>query len=440
MDISAYQHMNIRMSTRGKRPLRNLTPNDKVRAIQRIHNGETKASVSRDIGVPESTLRGWCKNEQKLRFMCRQLGSDSLAGLGTLDTPPEKRAKFELQLLQPPKFATMPSYEDLGFSSFPVPPMDYASHNEALLEKFALVDFLKRSGLHKESIQYPSMPDPVRSANPTDAVTAAVSAGYSTNNMVHQLNLLALFNSKLSPKLDPSPNLTDAKSDEPVPLAQSPQMQPAAAAMVLDESKKYNCPLLSVKNWAKDPAKHQVPSPSEQQQFINDNNNNDIDGVNPPSIPDAVVAAPPITAESSSSPTFGPTPLVATPPAIDADSGQGGALLDWCKMFSASLNFFAFAAAAASIQPGNGSAPITATTPGIPITNAAEDFNNALLKRLSPLVSRSESSEESYYDSEPEDLSVRSCASKVSSSINSRSQSPDKNSTSSTSVHSDGEQ
>jgi len=49
MDISAYQHMNIRMSTRGKRPLRNLTPNDKVRAIQRIHNGETKASVSRDI-------------------------------------------------------------------------------------------------------------------------------------------------------------------------------------------------------------------------------------------------------------------------------------------------------------------------------------------------------------------------------------------------------
>lgn len=435
MDISAYQHMNIRMSTRGKRPLRNLTPNDKVRAIQRIHNGETKASVSRDIGVPESTLRGWCKNEQKLRFMCRQLGSDSLAGLGALDTPPEKRAKFELQLLQPPKFATMPSYEDLGFSSFPIPPMDYASHNEALLEKFALVDFLKRSGLHKEAIQYP-LPD-VRSANPTDPALSAVT-GYSTNNMVHQLNLLALFNSKLSPKLDPS-NLTETngKSDEPVTLAQPPQMQ----AAVVDESKKYNCPLLSVKNWAKDPAKQQVPSQAETQ-FINDNNNNDIDGINPPSsTPDVVATA--ISAESSSpstQPTFGQTPLVATPPAIDGDSGQGGALLDWCKMFSASLNFFAFAAAAASIQPGNGSAPIT---PGMPITNASEDthsFNNALLKRLSPLVSHSESSEESYYDSEPEDLSVRSCASKVSSSINSRSQSPDKNSTSSTSVHSDGEQ
>lgn len=434
MDISAYQHMNIRMSTRGKRPLRNLTPNDKVRAIQRIHNGETKASVSRDIGVPESTLRGWCKNEQKLRFMCRQLGSDSL-GLGGLDTPPEKRAKFELQLL-PPKFATMPSYEDLGFASFPVPPMDYASHNEALLEKFALVDFLKRSGLHKESIQYP-LPD-VRSANPTDPVSAV--AGYSTNNMVHQLNLLALFNSKLSPKVD-HPNITEAnpKSDEAVILAQ-PQME------VAEQSKKYNCPLLSVKNWAKDPAK-QSPSPTESQ-FINDNNNNDIDGTIPSSSDVEPAQSTQISAEAttpSSQPTFGPTrlgqaPLLSTPPAIDADSGQGGALLDWCKMFSASLNFFAFAAAAASIQPGNGPA---AVTPGLPITNASEDthnFGNDLLKRLSPLVSHSESSEESYYDSEPEDLSVRSCASKVSSSINSRSQSPDKNSTSSTSVHSDGEQ
>uniref|UniRef100_W8BKE5 Protein distal antenna-related n=1 Tax=Ceratitis capitata TaxID=7213 RepID=W8BKE5_CERCA len=77
MDISGYKQLNTRMCARGKRPLRNLTPNDKVRAIQRIHNGETKASVSRDIGVPESTLRGWCKNEQKLRFMCHQINNSS---------------------------------------------------------------------------------------------------------------------------------------------------------------------------------------------------------------------------------------------------------------------------------------------------------------------------------------------------------------------------
>ncbi|XP_039968758.1 protein distal antenna-related [Bactrocera tryoni] len=73
MDPPTFQQLNIRMSTHGKRPLRNLTPNDKIRAIQRIHQGETKASVSRDIGVPESTLRGWCKNEHKLRFMCSQM-------------------------------------------------------------------------------------------------------------------------------------------------------------------------------------------------------------------------------------------------------------------------------------------------------------------------------------------------------------------------------
>uniref|UniRef100_A0A0K8UK79 Protein distal antenna-related n=1 Tax=Bactrocera latifrons TaxID=174628 RepID=A0A0K8UK79_BACLA len=73
MELPVFQQLNIRMRSRGKRPLRNLTPNDKIRAIQRIHQGETKASVSRDIGVPESTLRGWCKNEHKLRFMYSQM-------------------------------------------------------------------------------------------------------------------------------------------------------------------------------------------------------------------------------------------------------------------------------------------------------------------------------------------------------------------------------
>lgn len=57
---------------KGKRPLRHLTASDKIDAIQRIHDGESKASVARDIGVPESTLRGWCKNEEKLRNMSRQ--------------------------------------------------------------------------------------------------------------------------------------------------------------------------------------------------------------------------------------------------------------------------------------------------------------------------------------------------------------------------------
>lgn len=36
-------------------------------AIGRVHTGESKAAVARDIGVPESTLRGWCKAEEKIR-------------------------------------------------------------------------------------------------------------------------------------------------------------------------------------------------------------------------------------------------------------------------------------------------------------------------------------------------------------------------------------
>lgn len=107
-------------SNKGKRPLRHLTASDKIDAIQRIHDGESKASVARDIGVPESTLRGWCKNEDKLRSMSRQsqpmdgkLGSmvdkltekmtgDALAAAaasGLLGRgPPEKRQKMDTSL------------------------------------------------------------------------------------------------------------------------------------------------------------------------------------------------------------------------------------------------------------------------------------------------------------------------------------------------------
>ncbi|XP_074104883.1 protein distal antenna [Cotesia typhae] len=55
----------------GKRPLRSLTTAEKIEAIQRVHEGESKASVARDIGVPESTLRGWCKSEEKIRGLAR---------------------------------------------------------------------------------------------------------------------------------------------------------------------------------------------------------------------------------------------------------------------------------------------------------------------------------------------------------------------------------
>ncbi|XP_014478373.1 PREDICTED: uncharacterized protein LOC106746350 [Dinoponera quadriceps] len=63
----------------GKRPIKNVSPADKVGAIDRVHEGESKASVARDIGVPESTLRGWCKSEQKIRSQCNNASAEMMA-------------------------------------------------------------------------------------------------------------------------------------------------------------------------------------------------------------------------------------------------------------------------------------------------------------------------------------------------------------------------
>ncbi|KAL1500751.1 hypothetical protein ABEB36_006197 [Hypothenemus hampei] len=61
----------------GKRPLRQLTPKEKLAAIDRVSKGgESKASVARDIGVPESTLRGWCKNSTKIAAAAKSGESD----------------------------------------------------------------------------------------------------------------------------------------------------------------------------------------------------------------------------------------------------------------------------------------------------------------------------------------------------------------------------
>lgn len=130
-------------SNKGKRPLRHLTASDKIDAIQRIHDGESKASVARDIGVPESTLRGWCKNEEKLRSMSRQhapmdskmglvdkltekMTEDALAAaaaasglLGNGRGPPEKRQKLDSSL--PLNFgsngASKIKYEDMNYGN-----------------------------------------------------------------------------------------------------------------------------------------------------------------------------------------------------------------------------------------------------------------------------------------------------------------------------------
>jgi len=52
--------------SRQARQRRLRSPETKIHAVNRVHNGESKAAVARSINVPESTLRGWCKCEKKL--------------------------------------------------------------------------------------------------------------------------------------------------------------------------------------------------------------------------------------------------------------------------------------------------------------------------------------------------------------------------------------
>ncbi|XP_011707239.1 PREDICTED: myb-like protein AA [Wasmannia auropunctata] len=71
--VSRPNRQTMRERPAGKRPCRALTPQEKMDCIVRVHGGESKASVARDIGVPESTLRGWCKAEAKIQLQLNNM-------------------------------------------------------------------------------------------------------------------------------------------------------------------------------------------------------------------------------------------------------------------------------------------------------------------------------------------------------------------------------
>lgn len=85
--------------------MRSLTAHEKLDAIRRVHEGESKASVARDIGVPESTLRGWCKNEDKISYLSRQSSPES----NDDNEHKEKRPKME----EPYNLSLKATYPDL---------------------------------------------------------------------------------------------------------------------------------------------------------------------------------------------------------------------------------------------------------------------------------------------------------------------------------------
>jgi hypothetical protein len=50
---------------------------EKLKIIDRIKMGCTKAELSREYNIPESTLRGWVKDEDKLKKFVDKVDTDT---------------------------------------------------------------------------------------------------------------------------------------------------------------------------------------------------------------------------------------------------------------------------------------------------------------------------------------------------------------------------
>ncbi|XP_005189675.1 protein distal antenna [Musca domestica] len=257
--------MNVRISTKGKRPLRSLTPSDKVHAIQRIHDGESKASVARDIGVPESTLRGWCKNEDKLRFMSRQAaaekyGNESLTvkhdgTTSMLGGPAEKRQRLDPSLAL--NFSNKIKYDDLNsFKRAQMNGLDF-SNNKALtdLGNFSGMsqDYASFNGSSKKPLyntDISRVTDPTISAvSPLSSLTHLSGLtglnqsplAISFNELTTNLTLLA----QLNPNLAAISGINNINGMNANFKAKPASQQPSPR----DPSEKHSG--ISVKNWAK---------------------------------------------------------------------------------------------------------------------------------------------------------------------------------------------
>ncbi|XP_034115030.1 protein distal antenna [Drosophila albomicans] len=270
--------MNIRMGTKGKRPLRSLTPRDKIHAIQRIHDGESKASVARDIGVPESTLRGWCKNEDKLRFMSRQSAADKMCAdaladkldgaAGHLLGPPEKRQRLDNTSL-PLNFSNKMNFDELAFKRSPLNGLDYST-NKSLADmnyNGLPVDYVGFNGAAVKNkvfgadISRPGQTDPSLNAiSPLSSLThlsgltgiSQSPLAISFNELTSNLNLLAQLNPGLAAMSGLNSFAATANTlRQPKPPAQANLAQVQSPRSDNGERERERTPALSVKNWAK---------------------------------------------------------------------------------------------------------------------------------------------------------------------------------------------
>uniref|UniRef100_T1GK19 HTH psq-type domain-containing protein n=1 Tax=Megaselia scalaris TaxID=36166 RepID=T1GK19_MEGSC len=379
--------MNIRMTSKGKRPLRSLTPCDKIQAIQRIHDGESKASVARDIGVPESTLRGWCKNEDKLRFMSRQstadkMSADSLteklcdgaaaaaAALLGVGPPSEKRQKLDQKI--PLNFSNKMNYEDLAYKRSPLNGLDFSGSKglpdlgfntlSSDYNPFKTAADLSINGNNNVKNKAIS---PLSSLSHLSGLTGLSHSplALSFNELTSNLNLIA----QLNPSLAAMSGLNGLNNSASALRNVKPKMQPSPQ----QHSPRSDCDKpqqLQVKNWAKqrndyglnlttdNKNKMKSPSPSLAPS-ISVNNAGPMDdplfywlksqqamlGLNNlyPSNPNS--SSPPLRSSTPQQP-FNP-PLSASPPPLSStshlnniDDAKNAAWLNWCKAFGASIN------------------------------------------------------------------------------------------------------
>lgn len=262
-------------ATKGKRPLRHLTATDKIEAIQRIHDGESKASVARDIGVPESTLRGWCKNEEKLRYMSRQsqenaekLGGGAMGG-DYLGGPPDKRMKIDPNFFVNGKM----KYDELqrfhqnrgpiggldlsgggdkpprlDFGSLGSP--DYTSALSALnnkANKSGGVGYDMKSMDNKTDLSMAAI-SPLTSLSHLSSIS---SLGQSFNEIASNLNLLAHLNSPSMAAMSGMASINSAAAAAAAASSSKGLQRPPKNPSLSPRAENDKSPSLTVKNLAK---------------------------------------------------------------------------------------------------------------------------------------------------------------------------------------------
>lgn len=187
--------------------MRSLTAHEKLDAIRRVHEGESKASVARDIGVPESTLRGWCKNEDKISYLSRQSSPDSNEDV----EPKEKRQKME----EPYNLSLKANYPDLTKSE-----MEAAKTIADLSMKVDPQKVSNRAELAKLSVEL--------GLNRQEFYTPTTTASGNSNNVDITSNFLAQWNNillqqqLLQNKTAPS-KVTAAPADTTIVTSTEPQ-------------------------------------------------------------------------------------------------------------------------------------------------------------------------------------------------------------------------